>query len=207
MDYCGKTTEELITELNLIDSKEFYQSYIINEEIWYFNNFGKNISSVEYNHSISSIINKNFNLTSNEFLIVGSAKIGFSLSPNKNFKLFNREGEGNENQSDIDIAIISSELFVSCWEKLKALKYRTYMNNYTSISSNIFRGFVNDKNMTQQISLTLDILDMIDRCTIDIRDEFEVIEPINYRIYNSWDDLERYTINGINICKGEKNGI
>ena len=205
MYYCGKTTEELIGELVSIDSKDFFDLYVKNEEIWYFNNLGKKESIESYYPKLSSIINEEFSLSNNDFLIVGSAKLGFSLSPRKKFKLFN--DQESEHQSDIDIAIISSQLFQECWESLKALKYKTFVNDYPGVSSNIFRGFVNDKNMNQQITLKVRALEMIDNCSMNLRDEFGVIEPINFRIYNSWKDLEKYTIDGINQCKRGQNGI
>ncbi|QQE99196.1 hypothetical protein [Lactococcus lactis] len=207
VSYCGKTKDELLDELFTIESELFYNSYIKSNEIWYFNRlFGNNKSAEQYYSEISDIVCQSFKIATNNFLIVGSAKLGFSLSPIKKFKSFNSDGN-DYTQSDIDIAIISPELFKDSWQKLKDLKYITFINNYPGISSNIFRGFVNDKNIFEQISLKLELLDMIDNCARDIRDEFGVIEPINFRIYDSWDDLKKYTIDGIVKCKENKNGI
>jgi predicted nucleotidyltransferase len=47
--------------------------------------------------------------------IIGSAGIGFSLNPNKDFKAFSHE-------SDIDVAVISEHHFAISWRALRTLK-------------------------------------------------------------------------------------
>ncbi|EGO2668376.1 hypothetical protein IET39_002450, partial [Enterococcus faecalis] len=148
-----------------------------------------------------------FKVSEEKFLIVGSAKIGFSLSPYKKLQSFCRGDINNRRQSDIDIAIVSTNIFNKLWDDLKLLKYKTYVNNYNQLSSNVFRGFINDKNINEQISLQADVIDKMDKCTIALRDEFGVVEPVNYRFYYSWDDLKRYTMDGIIKCKGDYHGI
>lgn len=52
-----------------------------------------------------------FKIKQTQVYIVGSAKLGFSISPNKRFKHFDEE-------SDIDVAVIDSGLFLQYWRKL-----------------------------------------------------------------------------------------
>lgn len=53
-----------------------------------------------------------FNLDSNrDVFLVGSAKLGFSIAPHKRYKPFNDE-------SDLDLAIVSSELFKRVWHEV-----------------------------------------------------------------------------------------
>ncbi|MGV9677575.1 hypothetical protein ACWDSJ_20065 [Nocardia sp. NPDC003482] len=58
--------------------------------------------------------------------LVGSARLGYSLNPNKQFKLF-------DERSDLDIAVVSSEIFESTWIELKTLlemeEFRTQKGN------------------------------------------------------------------------------
>jgi hypothetical protein len=44
--------------------------------------------------------------------LVGSARLGYSINPKKNFKKFDEE-------SDLDIAVVSLELFDKAWEELR----------------------------------------------------------------------------------------
>lgn len=51
-------------------------------------------------------------LRSEDLVVVGSARTGVSLNPNKNFKPFDAD-------SDIDVAVLSSSLFENAWERLR----------------------------------------------------------------------------------------
>lgn len=195
MKYCERNQIELIEELKRMNPEVFFNTYLNTNEVWYFQN-QLLLNEHEYKNSISTILHDNFDLKDGSFLIVGSAKIGFSLSPYKRLRPF------EANKSDIDIAVVSPNIFINLWESLKDLKYKTHINDYPTISSNVFRGFVNDKNLLSQILIKTDVLSSIDNCTLTFRDDFDVKEPINYRFYNSWNDLEKYMIDSVRKCKG-----
>ncbi|EEV50094.1 hypothetical protein Q3F40_08655 [Enterococcus faecium] len=202
MAYCGKIKSEIIEDLYSLEANDFYKTYFKTDEVWYFDNrLSKRKSSEEYKKMISSIISTHFNIPESEYLIVGSAKLGFSLSPYKKFREFGETISGY-GQSDLDIAIVSNSLFNELWEAFKELTYKTFVNDYEYISSSVFKGYLNDKYIFKQISLNTDLKAKIDKCNISIQDDMGIIEPINYRFYNSWSDLERYTHNGIIKCKG-----
>lgn len=46
--------------------------------------------------------------------LVGSARLGYSMNPRKGYKRFNSE-------SDLDIAVVSSELFDTAWTELRTI--------------------------------------------------------------------------------------
>ena len=52
-----------------------------------------------------------FNISPNQVIIVGSTKLGFSIAPEKLFRAFC-------DTSDIDVAIVSPELYVKVWYEL-----------------------------------------------------------------------------------------
>ena len=58
---------------------------------------------------LRSEIAERFQLHPNEVLVVGSAKLGFSIAPDKLYRPFCDE-------SDIDVVIVSSRLFDEIWE-------------------------------------------------------------------------------------------
>ena len=58
---------------------------------------------------LRSKIAEHFRLHPNEVLVVGSAKLGFSIAPGKLYRPFRDE-------SDIDVVIVSSRLFDEIWE-------------------------------------------------------------------------------------------
>lgn len=58
--------------------------------------------------ALRSEIATHFGLHHNDVLVVGSAKLGFSIAPSKRYSPFS-------NTSDIDVAIISTTLFDTMW--------------------------------------------------------------------------------------------
>lgn len=190
----------ILDDLKKLSEDEFFLKYIYIRETWYFEN---QMEIEDYDDKMSAIIDRFFDVKKEDYLIVGSAKIGFSLSPNKNLKTFCSNPENTDEQSDLDIAIVSPEMFEELWEKLKDHKYRTILNYYGQVSSGIFRGFINDKHIIKQSYFKSDFKEKIDDCVMDLRDEFGIIEPINFRIYKSQKDLYLYTLDGIKKCKQE----
>lgn len=196
-----KEKKEILESLKVQNEREFYKNYITGSSIWYFTHV-LNIPDNEHLKKLDifkRVISESFSIELHDSQLVGSAKIGFSLSPEKFPNDFNFD---NRNSSDLDIAIVSKDLFEKTWEYLKFYSSREYINVYPKISSSIFKGFVNDKHLQMQHgTFNLSLLKKIDDCSRDLRDEFSIMHPINYRIYYSWDDLERYSIEGIKKAK------
>lgn len=69
-----------------------------------------NLEFTQWRHSVAETLG----VTPISVLVVGSARLGYSLNPEKNFKEFGKD-------SDIDIAIISPEYFEVCWSEIRKL--------------------------------------------------------------------------------------
>lgn len=86
-------------------------------------------------------ISKFFNTQQTQIYMVGSAKLGFSISPLKGFKPFNED-------SDIDIAIIDSGLFGKYWKLLlntgmaKTAKTEKEDKKYKKFLEYLFNGWL-----------------------------------------------------------------
>ncbi len=77
-----------------------------------------------------------FGLHSNEVLVVGSAKLGFSVAPTKRFREFCDE-------SDIDVAIVSSTLFDQIWQDVFNYRYEgSFWPEYNQFANYLFRGWI-----------------------------------------------------------------
>ena len=61
-------------------------------------------------------IAEQFELHPAEVLVVGSAKLGFSIVPKKRYRFFNDE-------SDIDVALVAPQLFEQVWAEVYAYWY------------------------------------------------------------------------------------
>ena len=72
--------------------------------------WSKNIEYVRWRHEIA----KRLAVDPMGVQLIGSARLGYSLSPRKNFKLF-------DENSDLDIAVVSQEIFDRAWLELRNL--------------------------------------------------------------------------------------
>jgi hypothetical protein len=78
-------------------------------------------------------IANHFTLSPQEIIVVGSAKLGFSIAPQKLFKKF-------DDDSDIDVVIISEELFEVYWKEL--LDFNINTTARTTIEDNMYQEFI-----------------------------------------------------------------
>ena len=85
---------------------------------------------------LRSEVAEKFQLHPNEVLVVGSAKLGFSIVPKKRYRPFCDE-------SDIDVAIVSSRLFDEIWETVFLYKEAVgYWPGYKEFTRYLFRGWI-----------------------------------------------------------------
>jgi hypothetical protein len=79
---------------------------------------------------------KEFEIHPNEVVMVGSAKLGFSIVPWKRYRLFN-------DSSDIDLAIVSPKLFEQVWAEVHDYSYGgSYWPDRQSFCEYLFQGWI-----------------------------------------------------------------
>lgn len=85
---------------------------------------------------LRSKVAKEFNIHPNEVYVVGSAKLGFSIAPHKKFQHFNHN-------SDIDVAVISPNLFNELWEKTHYyFKTSGEWEEFNQFKKYLFKGWI-----------------------------------------------------------------
>ena len=93
-----------------MEIEQLFQKHVVDGTSFFFREFLGNIDQeYELRHEIASILN----LSINDVVIVGSAKLGYSVK-NSQFIKFDGKYEKtpqNKNKSDIDIAIANKQLF------------------------------------------------------------------------------------------------
>ena len=192
MDFSIDTIKSDVVALS---TKDFLIKYLLKSDNWYFSEYLglDSYMSIKRMECLKEILNDKLGVAYHNVLMVGSGKIGYSLNPFKKFKAFDED-------SDIDIAIISIKMFNELWAKIRLASTEEHIF-YNSITSSIFRGFINEKHFSNiafaRQYWNNQILDL-NRC---IQEDVGIQHQINYRIYRSWEDLEDYHINGINALK------
>jgi len=194
--------EEIKANLEKQTEKQFYTEYIIKSPNWYFENeLGNSLEeSIRVSDDVKLIISENFKISFNSVMMVGSGKIGYSLSPKKLFQPFNND-EKVRKVSDLDFAIISSELFNEYWMKFrKSFKYQ-YRDTYLHIYQDLYRGYINERNIVTVDGCRRDWNELVSSSKKELLTNFFIKNEISFRVYRSWEDFEDYNMQNIKDIK------
>lgn len=190
--------EEIKDDLATLIPKDFYIKYILRSDNWYFESIlgvsQDNISCKT--DDFKSIISNSLKISFNNIAMVGSGKIGFSLTPRSD-KLFNCFSP----ESDVDIAIISNQLFHDYWDIFRSSYSDINSYHYKYISRGIYRGYISEFHLS-----------IIDECRKHwssiassskkaLHSDLYIKHDISYRLYRSWEDFEEYHIQALEKIK------
>lgn len=191
--------EKIKQEISVKSAEEIYNEYIISGEVWIFKSIFDSEWYTKYDE-FKKYISKKLNVHYNNIGIAGSAKMGFSLNPEKNFKAF-------DENSDVDIIIVSRKLFNEFWEQYLNDSYNptTRIKNITYVSFCIFRKYLTLDNFRNnayynQWQRTTDGFEK------DIQLQFQIDNEVHYRIFESWDSVKMYYISSVDRMKTERKG-
>lgn len=191
----------LKTDLLSMSERDFYIKHILKSRNWYFSHYKKleGEKFVDEIDKFREIVSSTLKVGFLSVKIVGSAKIGFSLSPEHVLRPFEISPQA-ENVSDIDIAIISAKMFEELWDKIRRTRemYR-FCNKiyYQNTAQSIYKGFINESVMHKFSGLEQWWQETMSPVTQKLQDKMSIEHPISYRIYRSWEDIEEYQIHSI----------
>lgn len=194
--------EEIERDLKEFDVREFYMKYLLRADNWYFENI-LGISEKDILHTVDDfkmLVSDSMDIGFNNVVMVGSGKIGYSLSPKKFMKPFYDEGE---EKSDIDIAIISPQLFDYFWKLFRKSYNVTNKKYYSYIARGIYRGYISDMDLMNIDECRVAWAEKSSITTKRLQRSMYFRHEIHYRIYRDWKDLEEYHVDAIKQLKGE----
>lgn len=184
--------------------KQFYTKHIVRSDNWYFENVlgSSPEDQIRLADDAKLIISDCFGVSFNSIMMVGSGKIGYSLSPSESklFKPFNTD-EKVRNLSDLDFAIISNDIFVEYWKNFRhSFEYR-YTNTYKHIYQDLYRGYISERNILEVEGCRKIWKPIADLSKKRLYEQMYIKSEISYRIYRSWEDFEDYNLQSINKIK------
>lgn len=196
------TLDEIKTDIIKLPSKDFYIKYILRSDNWYFETYiGKSKEeAVCITDDFKSIISQSLGISFNNIAVVGSSKLGCSLTPpvkNRESKLFRSFNE----ESDIDIAIVSDKLFETYWTLFRHSYSEVNKRIYSYISRGIYRGYINEKYLDQVDGCRKEWNEKAAKSKKVLRNDLYIQPEITYRLYRSWEDFEEYHLQSINEIK------
>lgn len=152
---------------------------------WFFKKeFDK--QAIDAYDSFKAYMANKFAVPSNNIFIVGSALLGFSLSPKKNYKLF-------DDTSDIDIVIVDEELYKTYWDKLFNDYSKSVLSGfqYKKMAKDVFKRFIDTNDQYfQDKKEYIKLKKQTDGYAKDLQIIYHFPEEIGYRIYKSFSDYK-----------------
>ena len=189
--------DKFLSDLVTMPSSFLASKWILERIPFVFNQ--NNDLYIEWKEKLSELIK----IDSSAIIFTGSAGCGLSLNPNKSFKLF-------DDDSDIDLALISNHYFDVAWYTLRNLgtKYYTLEPKAKSaIDDHVHRLIYWGTIATDKI---LGILPFGKTWTIAL-DKMGQEAPfdsriINIRIYKDFESLRKYQTNNLEKLKVKQLG-
>jgi hypothetical protein len=146
---------------------------------------------------LKQVVSREFNVHPSEVLVVGSAKLGFSIASGKRFRPFC-------DTSDIDVAVISSSAFDSIWQSVFEFKCaKGYWDKERSFNEYLARGWIRPDMLPpakkfRQCKQWWEFFQGLSRSR-----EFGPIK-ITAGLYRNWRFLEAYQSVAVEECIAEE---
>ena len=162
------------------------------------------VLSKEMHFSLLNSVAKQFGVHPHDIIVVGSAKLGFSIAPTKRYKLFG-------DNSDIDVAIISQPLFDLVWKAVyQYSRYGGYWEGKGVFKKYLFRGWIRPDKLPgdHKFDFAREWWDFFNELSVS-RDISDFV--IRGAIYKDWNFLEHYQRIAVDGCvdelqEGEQSG-
>jgi hypothetical protein len=139
---------------------------------------------------------KKFQVHPNEVLVVGSAKLGFSIAPNKKYRLFG-------DTSDIDVVIVSDRLFSSTWESVYSVwRDKVFWETENDFKKFLFRGWIRPDKLppSNKFKFADEWWEFFREITV--ANDFGPYK-VSGALYKNWDFLESYQHFAVQFCKDD----
>lgn len=192
------TKEEIRRDLVELSVREFYMKYLLRGDNWYFTNI-LGIEEKDVLHTIDDfkmLVSETLGVGFNNVIMVGSGKLGYSLSPEKE-KFLRPFRDEEDDKSDVDIAIISPYLFDFFWRLFRSSYNVTNQSYYRYIARSIYRGYISDSDLMKIDECRIAWLEKSNEATKKLQRNMYFRHEIHYRIYRDWKDLEEYHVQAI----------
>ncbi|MFX1708820.1 hypothetical protein PV783_32945 [Chitinophaga sp. CC14] len=181
--------QDLIDDILNEPTSYITSKWIIERIPFVFNN---DLSAyIDWKERLSTLIQ----VDSKAFVFTGSSSVGFSLNPFKDLRPF-------DDQSDIDVAIISGIHFDIAWHFLRNIgpKYhRLKPKEKGAIDDHkgrlIFHGTIATDKIVQLLPFGID---WVNAMSVMSKIAPTIDRTINFRIYKDFEALKAYQKNGVN---------
>ncbi|MCH5645625.1 hypothetical protein [Gordonia sp. ABSL49_1] len=151
----------------------------------------RNVEYVRWRHEIA----QRLDVDPIAIQLVGSARLGYSINPAKNFKIFNED-------SDLDIAVVSPELFEAAWLQLRNIvdRHDELKERKTYLRKLVFDECIALDIVLPHLSFGASWAVARDEIIELLGEEFND-RQINYRLYRNHGALREYQLSSVSKAR------
>jgi hypothetical protein len=194
-------SNELLRQLRTIGPVEFANTRLFDAHAWCF----PTMSGSEY-EDVKSEFAAIFRNSPSDIAIVGSAKYGYSMAPQKAFRPF-QPNDDEADPSDLDLVVVSKALFNSTWQRLRQAHFNQAIDAKKLYQGDVFRRFImvgtDEYSDTKYLR---DLMLLLDQARKIATTKLGITQIIKIRVYSSWSDAKSYHIWSLQRL-GEQHGI
>jgi hypothetical protein len=182
----------LRTTLLTVEPSDFVSRYVFEPVPFAFNN------DMELWLSWKTLLAKQLDVDPREIVLAGSASVGFSLNPKKNFRAFNEK-------SDLDIGLISRHYFDVAWWTLR--RYNPILGEATKSRTKAFNqhraGHIFDGSIATDQILSLLPFGIAWKNALELMGNTPPTagREVNLRIYRDFESLRSYQMGSVNSLR------
>ena len=176
--------EDFISICKLSKPDIIVQKHIIEDETYFFTNVSIG-NEFDFKKDIASILGVHIR----DIVIVGSGKLGFSLKPeNAEEGLYLFKDFDFNKKSDLDVGVISSELFDKEMKNLYDFMgfHKSIWDTRNSFAKYTLKGRIAIRFLPPSFNLTDEVKKVVEKYKMEYGRE------INIEIYKSWHYFETY---------------
>ena len=143
-------------------------------------------------------VSERFDVHTNEVLVVGSSKLGFSIAPRKRYRHFSET-------SDIDVVVVSDVLFDTAWKRVHQYWLDGgYWENAGEFKKYLFRGWIRPDKLPDEVTFdfALEWWEFFNSLTSSGKYSAYKIAGA---LYKNWYFLESYQLKGVCECVNDLN--
>lgn len=190
-------------DIETLSPLEIMNKYIFCDYCWYFSEVLKHDEENAIRHycDFKDYIKNQFQQSDIQIFVVGSSKMGVSIKKSNLYAPFRIISKGKRKASDLDVAIISSELYHQYWGVFRKSYKPTLTVTYDYISREIYRGYINERNINEVQNCRRLWHQKITSINKYLRKKYIITHEINYRIYRNLDDFLEYNTSNIESIK------
>jgi hypothetical protein len=184
--------DALRTTLLTVEPSDFVSRYVFEPVPFAFSN------DMQLWLSWKTLLAKQLDVDPREIVLAGSASVGFSLNPKKNFRAFNEK-------SDLDIGLISRHYFDMAWWTLR--RYNPMLGEATKSRTKAFNqhraGHIFDGSIATDQILSLLPFGIIWKNALELMGNTPptVGRDVNLRIYRDFESLRSYQMGSVNSLR------